>query len=301
MVAIWGSTFVFTKLLLLGGLSAAQIFTLRFIIAYLLLLTFCLCKGIRWVAASWKDELLMALLGLTGGTLYFLTENTAMNYTTTTNTSLIVSLSPLVAAALISLFYRSQRLSRLQALGSLIAAVGVVIVVLNGRFVLHLSPRGDALAFGAALCWGVYSLLMIPANARYDTVFITRKVFFYGLVFMIPYFIWRPGLGLDCLQQQPHLVWNLLFLGCVASMLCFLAWNWVLKKLGAMVATNYVYLNPVTTIVFAWAILHEQITIYFIAGTLLILTGMYLADKSSSISSPSAAKESSKQHHHAAQ
>ena len=93
---------------------------------------------------------------------------------------------------------------------------------------------------------------------------------------------------------------HLIFYHCVASMLCFLAWNWVLKKLGAMVATNYVYLNPVTTIVFAWAILHEQITIYFIAGTLLILTGMYLADKSSSISSPSAAKESSKQHHHVA-
>lgn len=62
-------------------------------------------------------------------------------------------------------------------------------------------------------------------------------------------------------------------------MLCFLAWNWVLKKLGAVVATNYVYFNPVTTIIFAWLILHEQITLFFILGTLLMLVGMYMADK----------------------
>ena len=281
VVAIWGSTFVFTKLLLLAGLSPAQIFVLRFIIAYLLLLAFSLWKGIRWVSDSWQDELLMLFLGLTGGSLYFLTENSAMNYTTTTNTSLIVSLSPLIATTLISMFYQSQRLSRRQSMGSVLAAIGVVLVVMNGHFVLHLSPRGDALAFGAALCWGVYSLLMVPATRFYDTMFITRKVFFYGLVSMIPYLVCYPGLGLDLLVQQPALVWNLLFLGCVASMLCFLAWNWVIKKLGAVVATNYVYLNPVTTIVFAWLVLHEQITFYFILGTLLILVGMYLADKRS--------------------
>ena len=121
--------------------------------------------------------------------------------------------------------------------------------------------------------------MIIPANFKYDTVFITRKVFFYGLLTMIPYFIWRPELGIHLLVRQPELVWNLLFLGCVASMLCFLAWNWVLKKLGAVVATNYVYFNPVTTIIFAWFILHEQITVFFILGTLLILVGMYLADR----------------------
>lgn len=277
VVAIWGATFVSTKLLLLGGLSAAQIFTLRFIIAYVLLLVFCLFRGIRWMADNWRDELLMALLGLTGGSLYFLTENNAMNYTTTTNTSLIVSLCPLIATPLIGYFYKSERVSNRQLAGSLMAAVGVVLVVLNGHFVLHLSPIGDLLAFSAALCWAFYSLLMVSANQHYDTVFITRKVFFYGLVFMIPYYIWCPGLGVHQLVQHPSLIWHLLFLGCVASMLCFLAWNWVMKKLGSVATTNYVYFNPVITIVFAWSVLHEQITIWFLLGTLLILLGLYFA------------------------
>ena len=153
------------------------------------------------------------------------------------------------------------------------------MVVMNGHFVLHLSPKGDVLAFSAAICWAVYSLLMIYANAKYDTLFITRKVFFYGLLAMIPYFILYPGLGIQQLIGHRDLIWNLLFLGCVASMLCFLAWNWVLKKLGAVVATNYVYFNPVTTIIFAWLILSEQITIYFLIGTLLILVGMVMVDK----------------------
>ena len=279
VVSIWGSTFVFTKLLLLAGLTPAQIFTLRFIIAYLMLLVFCLWRGIRWMADSWKDELLMAGLGISGGSLYFLAENGAMNYTTTTNTSLIVCLCPLFASALISLFYKSQRLSRTQTLGTLMAAAGVVVVVMNGHFVLHLSPKGDALAFVACLCWAVYSLLMIPANARYDTVFITRKVFFYGLLSMIPYFMLRPGLNTHLLLGQPALLWNLLFLGCVASTLCFLAWNWTMKKLGAVVVTNYVYFNPVVTILFAWLLLSEPITVYFLLGTLLILVGMYLSDR----------------------
>jgi drug/metabolite transporter (DMT)-like permease len=279
VIAIWGSTFVFTKLLLLGGLSAAQIFILRFIIAYVLLLVYCLMRGIRWLSDSWRDELLMAALGVTGGSLYFLTENSSMNYTTTTNTSIIVSLCPLFASAIIGLFYKTERLSGLQTLGTLMAALGVIVVVMNGHFVLHLSPRGDLLAFAACLCWALYSLLMIPANARYDTVFVTRKVFFYGLLSMTPYYILYPDMNLHLLFEQLQLLWNLLFLGCVASMLCFLTWNWVLKKLGAVVATNYVYLNPVTTIIFAWFLLGEPITLWFLLGSILILLGMFLADR----------------------
>jgi drug/metabolite transporter (DMT)-like permease len=279
VASIWGSTFISTKLLLLAGMTAAQIFVLRFAIAYVLLLGYSVYKRHRVFARSWRHELLLAMLGVVGGSLYFLTENSAMNYTTTTNTSIIVSLCPLFASVLIGFVYKSQRLNRVQTFGTLLAAAGVVLVVMNGRFVLHLSPLGDTLAFMACLCWAFYSLLMIPASKRYDTVFITRKVFFYGLVSMIPYFAVYPGLGVDIVVGQPRLLANLLFLGCIASMACFLAWNWVLRKLGAVVCTNYVYFNPVVTVIFAWAILNEQITFYFVFGTTLILTGMFLAEK----------------------
>ena len=280
VVAIWGTTFVFTKLLLMAGLTAAQIFVLRFIVAYVLLFAYSLTRrSFRLFALSWKDELLMVALGVTGGSLYFLTENTAMIYTTTTNTSLIVCLCPLFAALLIAMFYRSERLHGLQIVGTVMAAIGVIVVVLNGHFVLHLSPLGDTLAFAACLCWALYSLLMIPANQHYNSLFITRKVFFYGLLSMIPYFLVWPEWPSLSLVLRPDVLLNLLFLGCVASMLCYLLWNWAIKRLGAVVVTNYVYFNPVVTVLFAWIILSERITLYFLGGTLLILIGMYLSNR----------------------
>ena len=84
VVAVWGTTFVFTKLLLLAGLTAAQIFVWRFVIAYVLLLGYAAVlhwlerRTFRLFSSTWKDELLMLGLGVTGGSLYFLAENTAM-------------------------------------------------------------------------------------------------------------------------------------------------------------------------------------------------------------------------------
>ncbi len=275
-VAVWGTTFVSTKVLMLNGLSPAQIFTLRFTIAYILMLCF---NHKRLFSDSWKDELKMALLGITGGSLYFLSENEAMNFTTTTNTSLIVCSCPLFATLLVRLVYRSSRINNLQLLGSLLAFAGMIIVVLNGRFVLHLSPVGDALAFTACMCWAVYSLLMKSVTDNYSAAFITRKVFFYGVLTILPYYIFVPGLPSMDVFSKPQVLGNLLFLGCLASMVCFLTWNWCISKLGAVKATNWVYFNPITTMIFASWVLGEKITPYFLVGAVCILTGMYIADK----------------------
>lgn len=277
-VAIWGCTFVSTKVLMLNGLSPAQIFTLRFFIAYVMMLA---VYHSRLWADSWRDELKMMLLGISGGSLYFLSENEAMNFTSTTNTSLIVCSCPLFATLLVRLVYRSTtRISMMQLGGSLLAFAGMVIVVLNGRFVLHLSPLGDALAFTACLSWSVYSLLMKWVSAKYGAAFITRKVFFYGVLTILPYYIFYPTLPTAAVLTKPVVVGNLAFLGCLASMICFLTWNWCISKLGAVKATNWVYFNPITTMIFASWVLGEKITPYFLAGATCILLGMFVADRS---------------------
>lgn len=276
-VAIWGTTFVATKVLMLNGLSPAQIFTLRFSIAYVLMLCF---NHRRFLADSWKDEAKMALLGITGGSLYFYSENEAMNFTTTTNTSLIVCSCPLFATLLVRMVYKdSSRIHIVQLLGSLLAFVGMIIVVLNGRFVLLLSPVGDALAFTACMCWAIYSLLMKSVSNHYGAAFITRKVFFYGVLTILPYYLFIPGFPPIEVFSRPQVFGNLLFLGCLASMICFLTWNWCISKLGTVKATNWVYFNPITTMIFASWVLNEKITPYFLVGATCILLGMYVADK----------------------
>lgn len=280
-VVIWGTTFVWTKLLIMNGISPAQIFTVRFIMAYLLMLAFSILWQKRakhkWFANTLKDELLMVALGITGGSVYFLAENEALRFTTATNASLIVCSCPLLTM----LLYRSSLILH-QYVGSIIACLGMAIVVLNGRFVLQLSPKGDLLAFVACLCWAIYSLLMRPALQRYSPVFVTRKVFFYGVMTILPYYLLVPGFPAMEVLMQPAILFNLLFLGCVASMACFLLWNWCIGRLGAVQATNWVYLNPIATIVAAWLVLDEQITVYFLIGSALILLGMYFAEKKGS-------------------
>lgn len=280
-VCVWGTTFVSTKVLMINGLSPAQIFTLRFAIAYILMLAF---SHKRLFADSWRDEGLMALLGITGGSLYFLSENEAMNFTTTTNTSLIVCSCPLFATLLVRMFYKSARINTVQLLGSLLAFVGMGVVVLNGRFVLHLSPVGDALAFTACICWAVYSLLMKMVSEHYSAAFITRKVFFYGVLTITPYYIIEPGMPAMEIFLKPAVIGNLLFLGCLASMVCFFTWNWCISKLGAVKATNWVYFNPITTMMAASLILGERITVYFLLGAACILAGMYLAERRTAVS-----------------
>ena len=276
-VAIWGTTFVATKVLMLNGLSPAQIFTLRFSIAYVLMLCF---NHRHFLADSWKDEAKMALLGITGGSLYFYSENEAMNFTTTTNTSLIVCSCPLFATLLVRMVYKdSSRIHIVQLIGSLLAFVGMIIVVLNGRFVLHLSPVGDALAFTACMCWAIYSLLMKSVSNHYGAAFITRKVFFYGVLTILPYYLFIPGFPPIEVFSRPQVFGNLLFLGCLASMICFLTWNWCISKLGTVKATNWVYFNPITTMIFASWVLNEKITPYFLVGATCILLGMYVTDK----------------------
>lgn len=275
-VAIWGSTFISTKVLMQHGLSPAHIFTIRFAIAYALM---AVVSHKRLFASSLRDELTMLALGLTGGSAYFLTENYALRYSTATNVSLIVCSCPLFTALLFRLFTKGSRLNRRQWWGIILAFIGMVTVVLNGHFVLNLSPIGDPLALTACLSWAFYSLLMRNVSLRYGSAFLTRKVFFYGLVTILPYYAFSPEGIHTPVFSDPIVLSNFLFLGCIASMGCFFAWTWVIRRIGAVAATNYVYLNPLSTVVFASWILGEQINMWFIAGALFILSGLYISNR----------------------
>lgn len=275
VVLIWGCTFVNSKVLLMHGLSAHEIFALRFFFAYLCIWTI---SPRRLWANSLKDELLFVLLGMTGGSMYFVTENEAVRIDYVNNVSFIVCTAPLLTTLLALAFLKSVKANKGLVLGSVAAVLGVALVVFNGQFMLKLNPLGDILALSAALCWAVYSLLLRKI-ADYNVVFVTRKVFFYGLLTVLPVFLvhpWQFPLE-DFLKPA---VWaNLLFLGFVASFGCFVLWSWVSKRLGALKASNYIYLNPVSTVVFSALVLDEPMTLLAYVGSALILVGVYLSNQ----------------------
>lgn len=272
VVAIWAETFVSSKILLTAGLMPADIFFYRFIMAYVGML---LVSHKQLWARSWRDEILMLLLGITGGSVYFLVENMAIRYSTASNVAILIGTTPLMTALLLALFYKDERMTGRQIIGSLVAFVGLVLVVLNGQLVLHLNPRGDVLALCASALWGVYSLILKVVSPRYDAMFITRKVFGYGLITILPWFALVEPLAVDSeLMMQPVIWGNLLWLGLVASLGCYLAWNWVLPRVGVVRSTNILYTQSAFTMAIAAVVLGERITWMAVAGVLVLIAGM---------------------------
>jgi drug/metabolite transporter (DMT)-like permease len=275
-IAIWGTTFVSTKVLIQNGLSPAEIFTYRFLVAYIVIWFF---SPRKLFADSWRDELLMAAVGFTGGSLYFITENTALETTLASNVSLLVCTAPVWTALLSRIFYPREGLGGRLWSGILVAMAGSALVVFNGSFVLELNPIGDLLSIAAALSWAVYSLVMRGLGGRYSVMFITRKVFFWGLVTLLP-FLLLPGTDYHPAALAEPAVWgNLLFLGLVASLVCFAVWNRVIKEIGVVASSNYIYLNPVFTMSAAALVLGERITWIAVVGLVLIAAGLWLAER----------------------
>ena len=275
-VTVWGTTFVNTKVLYNSGLTPSEIFFLRFLIAYVAIW---FISPRKLFANSWRDEGLMLLLGITGGSLFFVAENSAVGLTYVNNVSFITSTSPLITVILGIVFVKSIKATWTLIIGSLIALLGVGIVIFNGSFILHLNPWGDLLALLTAVYWAVYSLLMKAVSSKYSAVFITRKIFFYGLVTVLPMFLIDPWTATFSMLMTPKVVLNLLFLGLIASFLCFALWTVVIARLGVMTASNYQYLNPITTVVASAIFLSEPMTAIAYMGSALILIGVAVSNK----------------------
>lgn len=272
VVIVWSETFISSKVILENGLSPADVFFYRFSIAYLCMLCF---SHRRFFGESVKDELLFLLLGLSGGSCYFLAENTSLKLSTASNTAIFVGSAPLITALLSALFGSGEKLNARNIVGSVMAFVGMSLVVYNGEVVLELNPAGDVLAFGAALIWGAYTLILRKVTGRYDVTFITRKVFFYGLATILLYFLFVEPINCDLeVLSRPSVLFNILYLGLVASLVCYLVWNWALGRLGAVRTTNLIYVQCLFTMTFAHFILGETITWMAIAGTLVLVVGM---------------------------
>ena len=108
-VAIWGLTFISTKVLINHGLTPQEIFFYRFLIAYL---GIWVISPKRLFTNNWQDELWLVAGGIFGGSLYFFTENTALGITQASNVSFIICTAPLLTTILSLLFYKSEKASK---------------------------------------------------------------------------------------------------------------------------------------------------------------------------------------------
>ncbi|MCI8326607.1 MAG: DMT family transporter, partial [Lachnospiraceae bacterium] len=173
---------------------------------------------------------------------------------------------------------KAEKLSVSFFVGFALAMAGICLISFgNSKF--EFKPIGDLLAVIAAFVWAVYSVLTKKiSNFGFSTILTTRRIFAYGILFMLPtLFFFDFRWELAKFTNRIHLL-NLLFLGLGASALCFVTWNFAVKRLGAVKTSIYIYLVPVITVAASILILREQITISTIIGTVLTMAGLFLSE-----------------------
>ena len=272
-VLIWGTTFISTKVLL-SHFTPIEILFFRFSLGFIALL---LIYPHKLVLTDKKQEKLFMLAGLCGVTLYFLFENIALTYSFASNIGVIVSISPFITGILTHFFLKQEKLKLSFFLGFFVSITGVALISFNGSTVLKLNPIGDILAVLAAATWSIYSIVTKKiSDYQYNTIQVTRRIFFYGLIFMLPaLFFFDFHIGIDRFKE-PLLLFNILFLGFGASAVCFVTWNLSLKLLGVLKTSVYIYAVPVITVAFSAFILKEKITAIAMVGTFLTLAGFFI-------------------------
>lgn len=278
MVA-WGTSFLSSKVLMVdGGFSPVEVFVYRFIFAYILLLGF---TYKRLKADNYRDELLFLVCGLCAGSIYFIAENYSLQFTTTGNVSLLVNVSPIFTTVLVAIIYRI--LPRPNVIvGSLIAFAGVGCIIFSNGESLEINPKGDLIALSAGMSWAIYTIVVKRLTPIYSSLFITRKLFFYGVLTALPLLlIQHEPLKLNLLfdMQQPQFLLNFLFLGLFCSAGAYLVWNEVMRQLGAIKSNNYLYIQPLVTMIAGYFLLGEQIYFLGYLGCALIIGGIVISEK----------------------
>ena len=274
-VFIWGITYIATKVLL-TDFKPIEILFFRFTLGYatlwLLAPRFFAWQGI-------KQELMFLGAGFCGVTCYFLCENIALTYTTASNVGVITTLAPVFTAILAIFFLKAEKPAKVFYIGCLFGMIGIVLISFNGQFVLSVNPLGDLLAVFACLFWACYSILTKKSsNYGYNIILLTRRFFFYGLIFMLPA-LYLFGFEWNFSRfKQPINLMNILFLGVGASAICFASWNYAVKLVGAVKISIYIYLVPILTIINAVLILDEPFTWIAAIGTLFTLGGVFLSE-----------------------
>lgn len=273
-VLVWGITFISTKILL-RDIRPEEILFIRFLLGWLALWAF----SRKWLRfQGWGLEARFMAAGFFGVTLYFLLENIALDYTYAANVGVIVSSAPFFTALVDWLFFNAHKPGYRFYIGFALAMTGIAMISFSDSEI-HISPAGDGLALLAALAWAFYSgFTKQLAALNLGSLITTRRIFFYGLAFMLPVLAYSGMPASAAILLAPVNLANLLFLGLCASALCFVTWTFCLDRLGVAHASAYIYLVPAITVLAAAVWLSERISLAMAIGMIFVFIGLLLSE-----------------------
>jgi len=206
---------------------------------------------------------------------------TGMKETSASNTAWILTTAP-IFIALLSWVYLKEKFNLSQWLGLFIAVAGVFALVYNGKSenLGWIHTRGDIIVLGSCMTWAIYTVGTRELTARINPLVATFwMTALAGLVF-VPWTFVTSGYQ-RFLNLQDTTVISLVFLGVFCLAIAFWLWSEGLSRLTAAEVGVYLYVEPLITMIGAWILLGEAITVWLIIGAVLISIGVYVSERRS--------------------
>ena len=272
----WGGSFI-ANAVALKSIGPIEIASIRFFIAApLLAIVTLLWKGPGIFRIEPKDLAALAAMAATGVTLQYVIQVTAQSYTTAINASLLINTSTFFILFLSAMFL-AERLTTSRLIGAFIGFGGVALLVSGGTLAFSLGKAGDLMIIVCALLWAIYSIFGKKISGKYHPLTALNWVFILGTVGLVPFYLLTPHTDLTTIPL-PALA-SILFLSVFCSIIGYLVYNVALESMDASRVALFIYLVPLSTIVLAWLILGESLTTASGIGGLLVLAGMWIAER----------------------
>jgi len=268
-ILFWGISFISTRILLDNHFSPNIITFLRFAIATILFHFFQKRKQ-KIENSDRKHFIIMAISGIS---MFYFFENSAVKYTTIANTTLAIATVPLFML-LTAHFIFKKKLCWQNFIGIPLGLFGTFLLFRQDILSSGIHLKGDLLALGASFLWVIYSFAFKKVMQKYDTLFITAKTIFYGVIFLIPVILFEHKSFLMIRWNLISIV-HLVFLAVFCSFLAYLFWNLAIKKIGIKITSNFILIIPVFSIIFSHIFLNEPFSKNIILVSILIILGAY--------------------------
>lgn len=274
---IWGLGPVVTKL----GLFEIPPFSLAFFrntLALLILLPFAF-KGLKRVERSDVPRLL--LIGLFGSGLNSIFFLSGLAKTSATSSAAIFATVPLINAIAASLILR-EKPTLIRILGVMVGFLGSILIALGPAFLGQEGISGDVLGnflvMGAVFSWVIYIIGSKKLLEKYSPLTIITFSILSGVMLLLPlFFVELINDPLWYLDVSSTGLISIVYGGFFSGVLAFLLFQWGMLYTSAFEAGIVIYLQPPLTDIFAGPILTEKLSPVFLAGTVLILGGVFLA------------------------